>query len=184
MPYNPDAHFIQRLIADYEMDLLDREIIFEFSNGEIIVLDVKPESIPHLLGVKKLGLRQTAGKSALEIYDLLKRGVIQQRHYIHHGEEYRKLVNFNSLTSILYCGDAVKVVKRIGHQTSGYFLYLDHRNSKKPEIIHLGIRQSAKTGRWFPDALIVQQHRNVDKYIKGQEAVEIIKSEIHNIREA
>ena len=65
-------------------------------------------------------------------------------------------MNFHYIMQILHCGDAVKVVKRIGSLKSSYLLYLDHTPN---EVIHLGIEQDA-SGGWYPESLLVLQ-RNV-----------------------
>lgn len=72
-------------------------------------------------------------------------------------------MNFHYIMQILHCGDAVKVVKRIGSLKSSYLLYLDHIPY---EVIHLGIEQDA-SGGWHPEPLLVLQ-RNVTAYINGQ----------------
>ena len=71
--------------------------------------------------------------------------------------------NFHHIASILQCGDAVKVVKKIGSIKSTYLLYLDHRPD---EIIHLGVGED-ENGGWYPESLLVLQ-RNVTAYIDNQ----------------
>lgn len=92
-------------------------------------------------------------------------------------EEYKKAMNFRHIVSILHCGDAVRVVRRIGRLSSSYFLYLDHR----PEsVIHLGIAKD-EGGRWYPESLLVQNKRNADAYIKGQCPVEILSARVERV---
>ena len=71
---------------------------------------------------------------------MLKDGRISIKHLGPHKEEYKKATNFRHLVSILHCGAAVKIVKRVGRLKSSYFLYLDHCPDS---IIHLGVVKDA-----------------------------------------
>jgi len=82
-------------------------------------------------------------------------------------------MNFANLISILHCGDAVKIVKRIGSLNSKYLLYLDHRPK---EIVHLGLVEDS-VGLWHPESFLVLQ-RNVTAYIDGQLPVDIIRMSV------
>lgn len=79
-------------------------------------------------------------KSAEAVYQMLKDGRISIKHLGPHKEEYKKATNFRHLVSILHCGAAVKIVKRVGRLKSSYFLYLDHCPDS---IIHLGVVKDA-----------------------------------------
>lgn len=164
-------NIVKKLIENYERDLLGNCYIYELSDGEVIRLTIEKENVPHLLGVRKIPLRQVQNKSASAIYDMLKNGIINIRHIEPHKEEYKKVMNFHHLVSILHCGDAVKIVKRVGRLNSSYFLYLDHRPE---EIIHLGIVKD-EDGAWHPESLLIIQKRDVEAYIKDQEPVDIVK---------
>ena len=97
---------------------------------------------------------------------MLKDGRLTLDHVVsvpHHKEVYKKIKNFHYIASILQCGDAVKVVKKIGSIKSTYLLYLDHRPD---EIIHLGVGED-ENGGWYPESLLVLQ-RNVTAYIDNQ----------------
>lgn len=168
--------FVKRLIQNYEQDIMGNRYSFELSDGMILKFEIKPENVPHLLGVRKLHLRQANCKSSLEIYDMLKSGVIKQCHFEQHKEEYKKLMNFNRLVTLLHCGDAVKIVKRRGQLNSSYLLYIDHQPA---EIMHLGIAKN-DAGLWYPESLFVIQKRHVTAYIEGQLSVEIISVTVEN----
>ena len=167
-----EKQFIKNIIEDYERDILGYRYSFVLSDGETISFRIDPENVPHLLGVRKLPLRQVQGKSAGAVYKMLKDGKLTLDAFRSHKEEYKKAMNFHHLVSILHCGDAVKVVKRVGRLTSGYFLYLDHRPHS---IIHLGIAKDS-ANRWYPESLLVINRRNVDSYIKDQVPVDILDS--------
>lgn len=76
---------------------------------------------------------------------------------------------------MLHCGDAVKVVKRIGSLNSSYLLYLDHSPN---EIVHLGIGADS-AGYWYPESLLVLQ-RNVTAYIDNQMPITITEFKVNS----
>lgn len=162
---------IENAIADYERDLLGNLYTFNLSNGDILSFSIEKKDVPHLMGVRKLPLRQVQNKSALAVYEMLKDGRININHIAPHKESFKKVMNFLQIISILHCGDAVKIVKRIGTLNSSYLLYLDHRPEK---IVHLGLLKDAK-GQWRPESLLVNIKRNVTSYIEGQLPVDIIE---------
>lgn len=174
-----DSETVKRLIADYERDLYGNSYIFTLSDGVTLAFSIDKKDVPHLMGIRKLPLRQVQNKSALAVYEMLKDGRINARHIAPHKEEYKKVMNFHRLVDILHCGDAVKIVRRIGRLHSSYFLYLDHRPN---EVIHLGIVQDEKDGTWHPESLLVNQTRNVGVYIDGQQPVEILKMKVETQR--
>ena len=104
---------------------------------------------------------------------MLKKGQITINYIAFNKEAYKKIMNFANLVSILYCGDAVKIVKRIGSLESKYLLYLDHRPK---EIVHLGLVED-NVGVWHPEPFLVLQ-RNVTAYIDGQLLVDILDMSI------
>ena len=165
-----DRYSIASMIQDYEQDLLGNWYSLRLSNGEVLSFAIKQENIPHLLGIRKLPLRQVQGKSALILYDMLKDGRITHNHIAHFKETYKKVMNFPQLVSILHCGDAVRIVKRIGSLFSRYLLFLDHRPR---EIIHLGLVED-DDGAWHPESFLILQ-RNVTTYIDGQLPVDIVE---------
>lgn len=167
-----DTGIIKRLIANYEQDLLGNIYTFHLSDGVTLSFSIEPKDVPHLLGVRKLPLRQVYGKSALAVYDMLKDGRINILHVGPHKEEYKKVMNFSRLVEILHCGDAVKIVKRVGRLNSSYFLYLDHRPN---EVVHLGIVKDENDGSWHPESLLILQERDVGAYIDDQLPVDILK---------
>ena len=164
---------IEQLIADYEQDILGNRYTYVLSNGETVSFRIEPRDIPHLMGVRKLPLRQTYQKSADAVYQMLKDGRITLKHIAPHKEEYKKVMNFKYLISILHCGDAVKVVRRVGRLNSSYLFYLDHSPQR---IIHLGILYDGKT--WHPESLLVTQSRTITAYIDGQQPVDILNMSI------
>lgn len=166
-----DGGTVKRLIEDYERDLYGNLYIFTLSDGVTLSFSIDKKDVPHLMGIRKLPLRQVQNKSALAVYEMLKDGRINIVHIRPHKEEYKKVMNFHHLVEILHCGDAVKIVKRIGRLHSSYFLYLDHRPE---EVIHLGIVQDEK-GAWHPESLLVNHDRNAGVYINGQLPVEILQ---------
>ena len=112
---------------------------FAFSNGDAISFEIKKRNVPHLLGIGRLPLRQVHGKYAIQLYAMLKNGKLTLEHITSvsgHKEVYKKIMNFHHIVAMLHCGEAVKVVKRIGSLNSSYLLYLDHQPT---EIVHLGI---------------------------------------------
>ena len=161
---------IKGMIADFERDLLGNWYTLHLSNGDAPSFTIEKKNIPHLLGVRKLPLRQTERRSAQAVYDMLRDGRITLEHIAPHKEAYKKAMNFPHLISILHCGDAVKIVKRIGSLHSKYLLFLDHRPL---EIIHLGLVKD-KSGLWHPESFLVLQ-RNVTAYLDGQLPVDIIE---------
>ena len=165
-----DANYIKNLISAYERDLLGNRYAFELSDGETLVFSIEKKDVPHLMGVRKLPLRQVQNKSAEAVYEMLKDGRVNIEHIGQHKEEFKKVMNFHHLVSILHCGDAVKIVKRIGRLKSSYFLYLDHRPDS---IVHLGVVKDGD-GHWHPESLLVNQSRNVSAYIDGQVPVDIL----------
>ena len=169
-----DSGTVKCLIADYERDLYGNLYIFALSDGITLSFSIDKKDVPHLMGIRKLPLRQVQNKSALAVYEMLKDGRINISHIRPHKEEYKKVMNFHHLVEILHCGDAVKIVKRIGRLHSSYFLYLDHRPK---EVIHLGVVQDEK-GNWHPESLLVNHERNAGVYIDRQLPVEILKMEI------
>lgn len=172
-----DKGFLMRLVDDYERDIMGNRYIFALSDGTRIAFTIEPENVPHLLGVRKLPLRQVQNKSAGAVYQQLKDGRLTLDSFRGWKEEYKKAMNFRHIVSILHCGDAVRVVRRIGRLSSSYFLYLDHR----PEsVIHLGIAKD-EGGRWYPESLLVQNKRNADAYIKGQCPVEILSARVERV---
>jgi len=76
--------FLQNMIADYESDLLGNRYTLYLSNSDVVSFAVEKKDVPHLLGIRKLPLRQVQNKSALAIYEMLKDGRIK----ISHKEEY------------------------------------------------------------------------------------------------
>lgn len=148
--------------------------VFRLSDGETISLKILPEDVSHLMGVRKLHLRQAQNSSAKVIYDHLKSGVITLDHFVGHKEEYKKAVNFPALISILYCGETVRVVKKIGSLNSSYLFYLDH---SPDEIIHLGVKRD-KRGAWHTETLLVINKRGLDAYIRNQIPVVIEEMQV------
>lgn len=167
----PTDDFIKTIIEDYERDILGRRYTLVLSDGVTLSFSITPEDVPHLMGVRKLPLRQVQNKSAAAVYNMLKDGRIQLKHIEPYKEEYKKVMSFPSVISILHCGDAVKIVKKRGTLNSSYLLYLDH---SPKEIIHLGIKQD-KRGAWHPESLLTQRHRRVDAYIKDQQPIQILE---------
>lgn len=170
------SNYLQNLIADYERDLMGNIYTFLLSDGKTISFEIKRSNVPHLLGIKRLQLRQVQGKYANYIYSMLKDGTLTMEHVVsvpRHKEVYKKIMNFHYISAMLHSGNAVRVVKRIGTLNSSYLLYLDHRPQ---EIIHLGIGRDEE-GNWYPESLLVLQ-RNVTAYIDGQMSVDIVKFEV------
>lgn len=161
---------IKQLIHNYEQDIYGNRYTFVLSDGETVSFCIKKENVPHLLGVRKLPLRQVQNKSASAIYEMLKDGRINISHIEPYKEEYKKVMHFGMLTTILYCGDMVRIVKRIGSLKSSYLLYLDNSPN---EIVHLGIVKDA-AGAWAPESLLVLNKRNIMAYIDDQIQVEIL----------
>jgi len=168
---------IKSIIADYERDMLGNWYTLYLSNGDTPSFTVEAKNIPHLLGVRKLQLRQVQGKSAMAVYEMLKAGKITINHIAPHKEAYKKVMNFTHLVSILHCGDAVRIVKRVGSLDSKYLLFLDHRPQ---EIIHLGLVED-DSGLWHPESFLVLQ-RNVTAYIDGQMPVDILRMTVSDTR--
>ena len=167
------SDFLKNLILDYERDLYGNIYTLELSDGEVIRFEIKKKNVPHLLGIGHLALRQLMGKYANEVYKMLKNGQITLDHVTsvpNHKEVYKKIANFHYISNILHCGDAVKVVKRVGSLNSRYLLYIDHQPN---EIVHLGLAQDS-AGNWYPESLLILQ-RNVTAYIDGQIPVDIVK---------
>jgi len=163
---------VKNLITDYERDIAGNQYRFHLSDGVKLSFCIEKKHVPHLMGIRKLPLRQVQNKSASAIYRMLKDGTIAINHIAPHKEAYKKVMNFRHIISILHCGDAVKIVKRVGSLNSSYLLYLDHQPD---EIIHLGIAKDDKG--WYPESLLVIQ-RNVTKYIDNQISVDILKMEV------
>ena len=172
------SNYLQQLIEDYERDLMGNVYSFVFTNGEEISFEIKRRNVPHLLGIGHLALRQVQGKYASQLYSMLKDGRLTLDHVVsvpHHKEVYKKIKNLLYIASILQCGDAVKVVKKIGSIKSTYLLYLDHRPD---EIIHLGVGED-ENGGWYPESLLVLQ-RNVTAYIDNQIPLHIKEFKINS----
>ena len=74
-----DNYTIKGMIADYERDLLGNWYTLHLSNGDVPSFAIESKNIPHLLGVRKLPLRQVQGKSALSVYEMLKRDATEGR---------------------------------------------------------------------------------------------------------
>ena len=165
-----DKTFISNMIQDYERDLLGNWYTLHLSNGEVLSFAIEQKNIPHLLGIRKLPLRQAQGKSAQALYDMLKDGRITLDHIARFKEAYKKVMAFPQIVSILHCEDAVKIVKRIGSLCSRYLLFLDHRPC---EITHLGLVED-DAGIWHPESFLILQ-RNVTAYINGQLPVDIVE---------
>ncbi len=176
----PPKDYVQRIIEDYERDLMPFRFVFYLSDGETVSLVISPGDVPHLLGIRKLQLRQAQNKSAEHIYNLLKTGRINLTHFASHKEEYKKVMNFPALLRILYCGDAVRVVKKRGSLNSRYLFYIDH---SPDEIIHLGVVVDGR-GCWHPESLLVLQSRSVDAYIRDQLPVSIVSMEVKSVSAA
>lgn len=174
----PADNRIAQLIADYERELLGNRYIFVLSDGVTLDFSIEKKDVPHLMGIRKLPLRQVQNKSALAVYEMLRDGRIRLSHIAPHKEEYKKVMNFSQLGDILHRGSAVRIVKRVGRLNSSYFLYLDHRPR---EIIHLGIVQSALDGSWHPESLLINQRRNVSAYIDDQVPVSILRMTVSRI---
>ena len=155
---------IQKLISAYERDIYGNQYTYKLSDGETVSFRIEKEDVPHLMGIRKLPLRQVQKKSATAVYEMLKKGIIDISHVSPHKESFKKVVNFHHIISILYCGDTVKVVKRVGRLKSSYLFFLDH---SPHEIIHLGIVKDPH-GVWHPESLLIIQRRHVDAYIKNQ----------------
>lgn len=168
-----DNDYIKHIIEDYERDILGNRYTFTLSDGVTISFCIGKENVPHLLGVRKLPLRQVQNKSALAVYNMLKDGRIDISHIMPHKESYKKLMNFGKLIDILHCGDMVRIVKRIGSLNSSYLMYLDKRPN---EIIHLGLVEY--NGSWAPESLLVINKRNLTAYIDNQIPVEIISMNV------
>ena len=165
-----DRNIIKMLISNYEQDILGNVYTFLLSDGETISFSIDEKDVPHLMGIRKLPLRQVQRKSAMAVYQMLKDGRISIDHIEPYKESYKKVMNFSHLVSILYCGDAVKIVKKIGSTKSTYVFYLDHQPN---EIIHLGVVWD--DDKWHPETLLINQRRNVTAYIDGQLPLDIVK---------
>lgn len=168
-----DNDIIKRLIADYERDIFGNRYTYELSDGETVSFSIDKKDVPHLMGIRKLPLRQVQNKSAQAVYNMLKDGRINILHASPYKETYKKIMNFKHIISILHCGDAVKVVKKRGGLNSSYLFFLDHQPS---EIIHLGIVKAKDS--WHPESLLILQRRDVTAYINGQIPVNIINMNI------
>lgn len=168
-----DRNIIQKLINDYEQDICGNVYSFVLSDGETVSFSINQENVPHLMGIKKLHLRQVQNKSAKAVYKMLKDGRINIAHVEPYKESYKKVMNFSNLVSILHCGDAVKIVKKKGSINSSYVFYLDRQPQ---EIIHLGIVQDGD--KWYPETLFITQRRNVTAYIDGQLPIDIVSMNI------
>ena len=176
------SDYLEKLIEDYERDLMGSVYSFAFSNGDTISFEIKKRNVPHLLGVGRLPLRQIHGKYALQLYAMLKNGSLTLDHVTSvpgHKEVYKKIMSFHHITTMLHCGDAVKVAKRIGSLNSSYLLYLDHQPT---EIVHLGIGADS-VGGWYPESLLVLQ-RNVTAYIDNQMPLTITEFRINSVIQA
>ena len=174
------SDYLQQIIEDYEQDLMGNTYTFLFSNGEEISFEIKKRNVPHLLGIGRLPLRQVHGKFAGQLYAMLKNGTLALEHVTSvpgHKEIYKKILNFHHIITILYAGDAVRAVKRIGTLKSSYLLYLDHQPN---EIIHLGIAQD-EAGGWYPESLLVLQ-RNVTAYIDNQIPLDIVEYNVKSTK--
>jgi hypothetical protein len=174
------ANIIKRLIENYEQDLLGNWYTFTLSDGVTLSFTIEKKDVPHLMGIRKLPLRQVQNKSALAVYDMLKDGRINVSHIVTHKEEYKKVMNFSQIVNILHCGDAVKVVKRVSRLHSSYFLYLDHSPN---EIVHLGIVNDPTDNSWHPESLLINQNRNVTAYIDDQLPVDILNMTVSRCEE-
>ena len=109
-----DNDYIKTLIANYEANILGNRYIFELADGETLSFCIEKRDIPHLLGIRKLNIRQVQNRSAITIYEMLK-------------ESYKKVCNFDRMLSVIADGDVVKVVKKLGSIKSSYLIYLDNR---------------------------------------------------------
>ena len=171
--------YLEKLIENYERDLMGNVYSFAFSNGDTISFEIKKRNVPHLLGIGRLPLRQIHGKYALQLYAMLKNGSLTLDHVTSvpgHKEVYKKIMSFHHIVTMLHCGDAVKVAKRIGSLNSSYLLYLDHQPT---EIVHLGIGADS-AGGWYPESLLVLQ-RNVTAYIDNQIPLTITEFKINSV---
>ena len=147
------SNYLQDLILDYERDLMGSIYTFLLSDGETISFEIKRSNVPHLLGIKRLQLRQVQGKYANYIYSMLKDGTLTQEHVVsvpNHKEVYKKIMNFQYISAMLHSGNTVKIVKRIGRDADG---------------------------NWYPESLLVLQ-RNATAYIDGQVPVDIVKFDV------
>lgn len=138
---------------DYERDLMGSIYTFLLSDGETISFEIKRSNVPHLLGIKRLQLRQVQGKYANYIYSMLKDGTLTLEHVVsvpNHKEVYKKIMNFQYISAMLHSGNTVKIVKRIGRDADG---------------------------NWYPESLLVLQ-RNATAYIDGQVPVDIVKFDV------
>ena len=131
-----DNDYIKTLIANYEANILGNRYIFELADGETLSFCIEKRDIPHLLGIRKLNIRQVQNRSAIAIYEMLKKGSISIRHVAYLKESYKKVCNFDGMLSVIADGDVVKVVKKLGSIKSSYLIYLDNRPQ---EILHLGV---------------------------------------------
>lgn len=168
-----DRNIIKKLISDYEQDIRGNVYSFHLSNDETISFSIDEKDVPHLMGIRKLNLRQVQNKSATAVYQMLKDGRISISHIEPYKESYKKVMNFSHIVSILYCGDAVKIVKKKGSIKSTYLFYLDHQPN---EIIHLGVVKDGD--KWHPETFLINKTRNVTSYIDGQLPVEIKSMEV------
>ena len=144
------SNYLQDLILDYERDLMGSIYTFLLSDGETISFEIKRSNVPHLLGIKRLQLRQGQGKYANYIYSMLKDGTLTLEHAVsvpNHKEVYKKIMNFQYISAMLH---TVKIVKRIGRDADG---------------------------NWYPESLLVLQ-RNATAYIDGQVPVDIVKFDV------
>ena len=176
------SDYLEKLIENYERDLMGNVYSFAFSNDDAISFEIKKRNVPHLLGIGRLPLRQVHGKYAIQLYAMLKNGKITLEHITSvsgHKEVYKKIMNFHHIVAMLHCGEAVKVVKRIGSLNSSYLLYLDHQPT---EIVHLGIGAD-NAGGWYPESLLVLQ-RNVTAYIDNQLPLAIVEFKINSVSQA
>lgn len=169
MPIEND--YIKHLIANYETNIMGNRYIFVLENEETLSFCIKKEDVPHLMGIRKLNIRQVKNSSALAIYNKLKNGAISLKHVGYYKESYKKVVNFERMINVLAEGEIVKIVKRIGSIKSNYLIYLDNRPD---EILHLGVVKDA-TGKWHPETFLVIKKRNVSAYIDDQIPVEILE---------
>lgn len=78
MPIEND--YIKHLIANYETNIMGNRYIFVLENEETLSFCIKKEDVPHLMGIRKLNIRQVKNSSALAIYNKLKNGAISMKH--------------------------------------------------------------------------------------------------------
>ena len=173
---------LQQIVIDFEKYIRRKKFIVHIENHAEISFYFKTVNLPHLLGIgyASKDIRVVKGKSAKELYDMMKVGYLTFRHLqksTYSNLIFKKAYNFQHMVQLLQTNEIIEIIQSIGKIKAQYLLTYRQKNPRT-QVLHLGLAWS-ETGYWYPETfLVLGEERQFNKYTDNQLVLKIEKIEI------